>query len=70
MAIAIKGKRIVQALLIVEWFREMVTEHTQFEPPLQKLNIIQGVSQYPMWVKCVTLAWHTLKAALGSVEAG
>ncbi|MEH2241812.1 Fe-S cluster assembly sulfur transfer protein SufU [Nostoc sp.] len=70
MAIAIKGKSITQALLIVEQFHEMVTGHTQFEPPWEKLNIIQGVSQYPMRVKCVTLAWHTLKVALGSVETG
>jgi nitrogen fixation NifU-like protein len=35
---------------------------------LEKLNIMQGVSRYPMRVKCATLAWHTLKAALNSVE--
>lgn len=53
---------------MVEQFREMVAAHSQFEPPLEKLNIMQGVSQYPMRVKCVTLAWYTFKAALGAVE--
>ncbi|MEH1832402.1 MAG: iron-sulfur cluster assembly scaffold protein [Nostoc sp.] len=67
MAIAIKGKSIIQALLMVEQFHKMVTGHTQFEPPLEKLNIIHGVSQYPMRVNCVTLAWHTLKVALSLV---
>ena len=68
MAIAIKGKTISQVLLMVEQFREMVAGNTQFEHPLEKLNIMQGVSRYPMRVKCATLAWHTLKAALSSVE--
>ncbi len=54
MVIAIKGTTISQTLLMVEQFCEMVAGHTQFEPPLEKLNIMQGVSQYPMRVKCVT----------------
>lgn len=70
MAIAIQGKSIPQALLMVEQFREMVKGQAQFEPPLEKLNILQGVSRYPLRVKCVTLAWHTLKAAIGSEDKG
>ena len=31
---------------------------------LPKLNIFQGVSQFPIRIKCVLLSWHALKAAL------
>ena len=31
---------------------------------LGKLEALLGVSQYPTRVKCATLAWHTMKAAL------
>ena len=34
------------------------------EDDLGKLKILAGVRQYPMRVKCATLAWHTLRAAL------
>lgn len=68
MAGAVKGKGISEALLMVENFRKMVTGETEFKPPLEKLNIMQSVSQFPMRVKCVTLAWHTLKGALAAEE--
>ena len=64
MAGAVKGKDISKALLMVEDFREMVTGESTLKPPLEKLNIMQSVRQFPMRVKCVTLAWHTLKGAL------
>ena len=32
--------------------------------PLNKLAVFSGVREYPMRVKCATLAWHTLRAAL------
>ncbi len=64
MAGAVKGKDISAALLMVEDFRKMVIGETEFKSPLEKLNIMQSVSQFPMRVKCVTLAWHTLKGAL------
>ena len=39
---------------------------------LGKLEVLNGVSEYPARVKCATLAWHTLSAALqgdiGSVK--
>jgi nitrogen fixation NifU-like protein len=33
-------------------------------PPLEKLEALGGVVEFPMRVKCATLAWHTLKAAI------
>ncbi len=39
-------------------------------PELQKLQVLSGVSEYPSRVKCATLPWHALMAALdGSKEA-
>ncbi|WP_198287559.1 hypothetical protein [Rivularia sp. PCC 7116] len=64
MAGAVKGKYASEALLMVENFREMVIGETTLKPPLEKLNIMQSVAQFPMRVKCVTLAWHTLNSAL------
>ncbi len=47
----------------------MVMGETTLKPPLEKLNIMQSVAQFPMRVKCVTLAWHTLKGALAGEES-
>ena len=40
-------------------------------PPddLDRLEVMSGVSQFPMRVKCATLAWHTFEAALDGKEA-
>ena len=39
-------------------------------PELGKLAVFSGVREYPIRVKCATLAWHTLRAALAAVEPG
>ena len=36
---------------------------------LGKLAVFQGVCEFPMRVKCATLAWHTLRSALGGGDA-
>jgi nitrogen fixation NifU-like protein len=36
--------------------------------PLGKLAVFSGVSEFPMRVKCATLAWHTLRAALAGTH--
>lgn len=64
----IKGKSLAQIDVDFERFHELVTA-----PPgedaktdgLGKLAVFAGVREYPMRVKCATLAWHALKAALG-----
>ena len=35
---------------------------------MNKLVALSGVSEFPMRVKCATLAWHTMKAALNGKE--
>jgi nitrogen fixation NifU-like protein len=43
---------------------------TETEPPLGKLEVFAGVREFPMRVKCATLAWHALQAALASRAPG
>ena len=48
-------------------FHDLVTGKVEFDaasPDLGKLAVFAGVSQFPVRVKCATLAWHTLRAAL------
>ena len=48
-------------------FHELVTSDPQREPDVGavgKLAALAGVREYPVRVKCATLAWHTLRAAL------
>ena len=67
MTTALKGKTLAEARALFERFHGMVTG----EPgapvdgeALGKLAVFQGVCEFPVRVKCATLAWHTLKAAL------
>ena len=67
MTEALKGKTITQARELFEKFHALVTgrlEDHESGPDLGKLEVFAGVSQYPVRVKCATLAWHTLQAAL------
>jgi nitrogen fixation NifU-like protein len=48
-------------------FQDLVTGEQEFDaasPQLGKLAIFAGVSKFPVRIKCATLAWHTLRAAL------
>ncbi|MCL5261049.1 MAG: SUF system NifU family Fe-S cluster assembly protein [Gammaproteobacteria bacterium] len=65
MSEMIKGKTIAETTELFEAFQHLLTtgEKPQ-DNKLGKLAVLAGVAQYPMRVKCATLAWHTLKAAL------
>lgn len=69
---SLKGKTRAEAEALFEKFHHLVTDGRQSTvpaPELGKLAVFSGVSKYPARVKCATLAWHTLHAALkGSVE--
>jgi nitrogen fixation NifU-like protein len=71
MTQSVKGKSKAEAEKIFGRFHEMVTGHTHGDQPdLGKLTVFSGVSEFPVRVKCATLAWHTLQAALeGKQEA-
>jgi nitrogen fixation NifU-like protein len=63
---ALKGKSLKDAEALFESFHDLVTglEPAHTEPKLGKLEAFSGVCDYPTRVKCATLAWHTLRAAL------
>ena len=71
MTQAVKGKSREQAEELFTEFHSMVTgeldEETQ-ENSLGNLKIFAGVREFPVRVKCATLPWHTLHAALNSEE--
>lgn len=70
MTDAVRGKSVAEARALAERFRSLLTEDggPGAEPPdaaaLGKLAVFTGVKEYPMRVKCATLPWHTLAAAL------
>ena len=67
MTASLAGKPVAQAEAAFEQFRRMVTEDGApgvADPALGKLTVFAGVREYPSRVKCATLAWHTLHAAL------
>ncbi|MDA0338858.1 MAG: SUF system NifU family Fe-S cluster assembly protein [Proteobacteria bacterium] len=68
MTEALKGKTEAEAKALFEKFHELATgdNDISFEQldALDKLAVFQGVRDYPMRVKCATLSWHTMQAAL------
>jgi len=65
MTQSVKGKTKAEAEKIFHRFHELVTGHGHGdEAELGKLAVFSGVSEFPVRVKCATLAWHTLEAAL------
>jgi nitrogen fixation protein NifU and related proteins len=65
MTQSVKGKTKAEAEKIFHRFHELVTGHShEQDEDLGKLAVFSGVSEFPMRVKCATLAWHTLEAAL------
>ena len=72
MTEALKGCTHEEADGFFERFHQMVTGQLRKEgsSALGKLEALAGVSDFPVRVKCATLAWHTLKAAFeGQVDA-
>jgi len=68
----LKGKTREEAEKLFGDFHDLVTGHAPGgeEAELGKLAVFSGVSEFPVRVKCATLAWHTLQAALeGKQEA-
>lgn len=62
----IKNKTIKEALAIFSSFHAMLTTDDQKPLNLGKLLVFEGVKQFPIRVKCATLCWHTLNAALSN----
>ena len=64
MTEAVRGKTRGEAETLFERFHALVTGADGKSAGLGKLEAFGGVSEFPLRVKCASLAWHTLKAAL------
>ena len=67
MTQAVKGKTEAEVEVLFDSMRELLT-HDHAAPEcrerLGKLEVLGGVREFPMRVKCASLAWHTLHAAI------
>jgi nitrogen fixation NifU-like protein len=65
MTEAVRGKTVVEARALIETMHELLTHAPHAtSPKLGKLSVLAGVHAWPARIKCATLPWHTLKAAL------
>lgn len=71
MTSAVKGKTKGEAKDLFERFRSMVTGSLGPEEvqSLGKLAAFSGLAEFPIRVKCASLSWHAMKAALDEPEA-
>jgi len=72
MTESLKGKTRAEAEALFERFHDLITgqdgEKKAGAPELGKLAVFSGVREFPVRVKCATLPWHTLKAALAGED--
>jgi nitrogen fixation NifU-like protein len=66
----VKGHTVGEVQALFERYHDLVTGRGDVEPEtLGKLAVLGGVREFPARVKCATLAWHALRAALeGAAE--
>jgi len=70
MTEAVKGKTVAEAEALFTDMHELLTGKSVGDPArLGKLAALAGVKDYPARVKCATLSWHTLNAALHGEQA-
>jgi nitrogen fixation protein NifU and related proteins len=68
MSGAIQGLTRAEALAVFEGFHQVVQGLPPESPVSERLAVFSGVSEFPMRVKCATLPWHTLRAALAGAR--
>jgi nitrogen fixation NifU-like protein len=70
MSEAVKGKALEEVDALYRDIHRLLTEH-DYQPTrdLGKLAALSGVREFPARVKCASLCWHTLHAALSSRPA-
>lgn len=66
MTESIKGKTIEEVERLFHGVHDLLTKEGEWSE-VGKLQVLAGVREYPARVKCATLAWHTLHAALQNV---
>lgn len=71
MTETLKGRQVAEAERFFDAFHRLCTEEGfdaatagVDEDALERLQVLAGVREFPVRVKCATLAWHTMKAAL------
>jgi nitrogen fixation NifU-like protein len=72
MTEAVKGRTLAEVEQLFGSFHRAVTADARLPVDaagLGKLEVLVGVREFPMRVKCATLAWHTLRAALAGEES-
>lgn len=71
MTEALKGRTVDEARALFDRFHAMITSPPDAEPAdLGKLSVLAGVRDFPTRIKCASLAWHTLKAAVQADDEG
>ena len=69
MTEALKGKKVADAEALFETFHGLIVDQPVEQPvDLGKLKVLSGVKEYPSRIKCATLSWHTMQAALHGEE--
>jgi nitrogen fixation NifU-like protein len=69
MTDSVKGKTIEEAETLFERFHRMITRPAdEAVEDLGKLSVFSGVRQFPVRVKCASLAWHTLHSAIAAKD--
>ncbi len=65
MTESVQGRSVEEAQGLFDEFHQMLTGVAEEQGVvLGKLQVFEGVREYPVRVKCATLAWHTLNAAM------
>lgn len=63
-----RGRTVTEFAQLHEAFHHLVTSQDRVPEEIGKLKVLAGVREFPARVKCATLAWHTLDAALNDRE--
>jgi len=70
MTEAIHDHTLEEAEQLAESFREFMTAEERPQTDMGDLEVLEGVRQFPVRIKCATLAWHTLQEALKEYRSG
>jgi nitrogen fixation NifU-like protein len=72
MTMAVKGRSVAEAAALADTFQALVTGRlsaAEAQALPQRLQVFGNVAQFPVRVKCASMPWHTLKAALAGGDA-
>ena len=64
----VKGKTVAEARDLFDRFHRLVTEEDGDGDGLDELEALSGGREFPMRIKCATLPWHTMNAAIDRLD--